>query len=347
MKLRMSFPMAVVLAVGFAQMAQAAVPPGWIKAGNAPNDYEIAIDPSVSMAGKQSASIMAKAGSKADGFATLMQMIAADDYRGARLRLSGYLRTEAADRAQMWMRVDGPNAKAVAFDNLDSHPLTGTTAWTRYEIVLDVPPNGADIVFGFFLKGAGKVWGDGFRLERVGASVPVTTADPPLPRGPVNLDFADSGSRQMAVWVQRKLLFTGGGRDTQYTCEGFRDDMKSVLQQMGARMSDLDVREYACPARAGVNATFWTLVPLQGAAASGQTPVEAQWRNVEIHFDDNVAQLGGVAGQNGRCDLLKQIQQKIVPFFAVRNVEFSGGDCIRYQNHARLQLQVLKPSGAN
>ncbi|MGH9920263.1 MAG: hypothetical protein ACRD6W_15520, partial [Nitrososphaerales archaeon] len=138
--------------------ALAAAPPGWIITGSAPADYAFAIDTTTAASGKQSASITAKHG--ANGFGALMQTIAADDYRGSRVRLSGYLRTEAANRAQMWMRVDGGDRKVLAFDNMDSRPVTGTTGWRQYDIVLDVPSDSVDIAFGFFLVSSGKVWGD-------------------------------------------------------------------------------------------------------------------------------------------------------------------------------------------
>jgi len=105
-----------------------------------------------------------------------MQKIAADDYRGSRCRLSGYLRSEAAARAQMWMRVDGLSHVVLAFDNMGSHPVTGTTDWTLYEIVLDVPTDSVAIAFGILLAGSGKVWGDNFKLEKVESSVPVTAS---------------------------------------------------------------------------------------------------------------------------------------------------------------------------
>jgi hypothetical protein len=199
MRLRGVFAAALVVGLGLALSTQAAVPPGWTKAGSAPADYVFDVDATTAVNGKQSASITAKPGATSGGFGTLMQIIAADNYRGGRWRLSGYLRTETANRAQMWMRVDGANAKALSFDNMDSHPVTGTTGWTRYEIVLDVPPESVDIAFGFLLQSSGKVWGDGFRLEKVDATVPVTFAGPPLPRDPVNLDFEASDATQTAV----------------------------------------------------------------------------------------------------------------------------------------------------
>jgi hypothetical protein len=179
----------------------AAAPPGWVIAGSAPADYEFAVDSTTAASGKRSASITARSGAKSAGFGTLMQTVAADDYRGARIRLSGYLRTEAANRAQMWMRVDGDSGKVLAFDNMDSRPVTGTTGWTRYGIVLEVPPDSVDIAFGFFLISGGKAWGDGFKLEKVDNSVPVTSALRTLPRSPANPDFEDEDPSQVRTAV--------------------------------------------------------------------------------------------------------------------------------------------------
>ena len=55
----------------------------------------------------------------------LKQMFAADDYRGGRWKLTARMRTEDAKKAQLWMRVDGPDRKMNAFDNMDDRPVTG------------------------------------------------------------------------------------------------------------------------------------------------------------------------------------------------------------------------------
>jgi hypothetical protein len=181
----------VVLGLALTGLALSAPPAGWIVAGSAPGDYEFAVDSTTAAGGKRSASITAKPGAKPGGFGTLMQTIAADDYRGSRWRLSAYMRTEGAKRAQMWMRIDGPLHKVMGFDNMGSRPVTGTTGWTRYDIVLDVPAESVAIAFGFFLNGGGKVWADAFKLEKVDATEPVTASDPVLPRSPSNLDFEE------------------------------------------------------------------------------------------------------------------------------------------------------------
>jgi hypothetical protein len=169
--------------------SMAAAPKGWIVAGSAPTDYEYGTDVGKSTDGSKSAFIKAKTGTKDSGFGTLMQMFAADDYRGGRWKLTARMRTEDAKKAQLWMRVDGPDRKMNAFDNMDDRPVTGDSEWRNYEIVLDVAPDSVAVAFGFFLFGGGQVWADDFKLERVPSSVPVTGKAGQQARNPTNLSF--------------------------------------------------------------------------------------------------------------------------------------------------------------
>ena len=189
--------------LGAIATARAEIPAGWIVAGSTPKDFDFSRDSREAWQGHNSALIEAKSGVASKGFGTLMQTISAEDYRGGRLRLSGYLKTQDAARAQMWMRVDATDRNVVSFDNMDDRPITGTTGWTRYEIVLNVPPNGLDVAFGFLLTQSGKVWGTNFKLEKTDTSIPLTSTGPAmLPKEPVNLDFegtADSKSSPTAA----------------------------------------------------------------------------------------------------------------------------------------------------
>jgi len=176
------------LLAGLSLAASAAAPPGWMVAGNAPQDYEYGTETKAEDASR-SAFIKAKPSADGKGFGTLMQMISADEYRGGRWKLSARMRTDGAHKAQMWMRVDGPDNAMKAFDNMDDRPVSGTTAWKRYEIVLDVPQDSVGVAFGFFLFGSGQVWADDFRFERVSANTPVTGKRPDRLIAPANLDF--------------------------------------------------------------------------------------------------------------------------------------------------------------
>jgi hypothetical protein len=90
--------------------------------------------------------------------------------------------------AGFWMRVDEPQSNAISFDNMQDRPIKGTTGWTTYQIVLDVPENSSDIAFGLLLNGAGQVWLSNFHFEVVSNNVP-TTGKANIPDLPVNLNF--------------------------------------------------------------------------------------------------------------------------------------------------------------
>ena len=161
-----SHPIATaVVTLSATALALAAAPAAWIVAGSAPGDYEFDAN---------NLSIAAKPDASEYGFGTLMQKVDAGTYRGSRWRLSARMRTSEAHHAQMWMRVDGQDDKVLGFDNMGSRPVSGTTRWKAYDIVLDVPADSAAIAFGFFLNGSGAVWAEDFQMVKVDDSVAVT-----------------------------------------------------------------------------------------------------------------------------------------------------------------------------
>jgi hypothetical protein len=170
------------------------LPAGWFRAGSNPADYEMAVDPS---GGRNGAAAFIKSRTAAptvDGFGTLMQQFTGEEYRGKRLRLSGYVKASGISNwSGLWMRVDGPDKTTpLAFDNMQGRPIKGTQDWRRYEIVLDVPPTATSIAFGILLAGPGQAWIDDLQFEVVGATVPTTNlmgGQPTGARGPSNLNF--------------------------------------------------------------------------------------------------------------------------------------------------------------
>lgn len=75
------------------------------------------------------------------------------------------------------MRIDPTdrNSKEVlGFDNMHDRPVTGTTDWTKYEIVLVVPEGASEIVYGALLVGEGQIWIDSADVQIVGNDVPTT-----------------------------------------------------------------------------------------------------------------------------------------------------------------------------
>jgi beta-lactamase regulating signal transducer with metallopeptidase domain len=107
------------------------------------------------------------------GFA---QACMADDYRGKRVRFSAWMKTEdVRGAAGIWMRVDGERRHGLQGDYISDRPVRGTTGWTRYSAVLDVPEEAVSLDYGFAIpEGTGQAWFSEPRLEVVGLDVAST-----------------------------------------------------------------------------------------------------------------------------------------------------------------------------
>ena len=134
------------------------VPKGW--GGGPPGTF--AVDDQVVHGGRWSLRIERKADAP-DQFTAVTRMLPID-FAGGRLELSGFLRTEnVAGFAGLWMRQDGDSG-VVAFDNMESRRLNGTTEWTEYTIALPLAPGAKRLFFGVLAAGGGRVWADDLRL---------------------------------------------------------------------------------------------------------------------------------------------------------------------------------------
>jgi len=175
---------------------------GWEEPTGNPPRYLVVADEQEHHSGRFSASLSCTLCSSAP-FGTLIQTIRADDYRGKHVRLAAYVKSADVQRwAGLWMRVDSHARRAMAFDNMNTRAIKATTGWTRYEIVLDVPDDGAQIAFGVLLVGDGRVWADTFTVTPVDTSVESTdvglapeyaevAVGTEVPRGPRNLSFEE------------------------------------------------------------------------------------------------------------------------------------------------------------
>jgi hypothetical protein len=164
--------------------AQKATPKGWFVTESAPKLYESGLDTDTPCEGPRSAYLRSLQPSPS-GYGTFMQAFDAEAFRGKRLRFSAVVRTEDVQGwAGLWMRVEGEEPREpLAFDNMQSRALTGTTPCKRYEVVLDVPEEAKAILAGLLLSGTGKAWVGAVRFEPVDTSVPVTNllVQKPLP----------------------------------------------------------------------------------------------------------------------------------------------------------------------
>jgi hypothetical protein len=207
------------------QTAQA--PKGWSLTGSHREHYYLTTDGKARHGGKSSATLISKNSASDDGFGSMKQEIKADNYRGRRVRYSGYLKAElAAQRAALWMRVEGADGKILAFDNMDERPATGTTAWKKYEIVLDVPEAAQHIALGAHFEGKGQIWVDDLKLEVVGQDVAATdmNASPELKR---EMEEADEEYRrtrkeefERAVRQTKERLSSMPARPVNFDFEG-------------------------------------------------------------------------------------------------------------------------------
>ena len=180
---------APTLAFCLASMLSAgqSLPAGWMLAGDKPKEYTVNVVTTGHTGAK--AALLDCVATKPSGFGTLMQMFDATKYRGKRLRLTSYVKTnDVTGWAGLWMRVDGSSAPSLAFDNMQDRPIKGTTNWVQYSVVLDVPDSAQAIAFGVLLHGAGSAWVDDFNFEVVGPEV-ATSGKPSLPSTPQNLGF--------------------------------------------------------------------------------------------------------------------------------------------------------------
>ncbi len=177
----------LLILIGYAQDSDV---PGWSLAGNSRELYAISVDRQVKHGGNNSGTIwcnsldcsrpmvvpMGEYQFAQDRFGTLSQSFRADSYRQKRVRLTAWVRSEAAGRANIWMRVDGPDGEVLAFDNMQrrKQATTGTTDWHQQEIVLDVSRQAAAIFYGLILEKSGQAWVDDFAFEIVDRKVKST-----------------------------------------------------------------------------------------------------------------------------------------------------------------------------
>lgn len=164
------------------------LPEGWFKAGSKPKSYDMGIDKGAGQDGKNVATIKS-IDKKIDGFGTLMQNSLPQKYLGQRVRMTGFVKSkDVKDKAGLWFRVDQANSKkSLAFDNMYNRPVTGTTDWKKYEIVLDVPLNASKLAYGALLAGTGQIWFDNINFEIVDSTIATTGIK--QNKEPVNLNF--------------------------------------------------------------------------------------------------------------------------------------------------------------
>ena len=147
----------------------------WSLGGSAPSSYQAGFDSTTTCNGEASLRLASSTASPND-FGEMGRDRAPASWLGHRVRLSGWVRTSAVTGwAGLWMRVDSAQSTGIAFDNMQCRAITGTTDWTRYEVVLDVATNATNVAYGVLLAGQGSVWLDDVSLDVVDACEATTS----------------------------------------------------------------------------------------------------------------------------------------------------------------------------
>jgi len=107
---------------------------------------------------------------KGGAWTSVMQAIDATSYRGKKIRVTGWVRTDGRNdvKAGLWVRVDRPAGMGF-FDNMMNRAI-GATEWTEAVIEGTVDGDARVLNFGCLVNGSGTAWFDGIRIEVVGSS---------------------------------------------------------------------------------------------------------------------------------------------------------------------------------
>ena len=149
---------------GFEQQDEQGLPRGW-GVGRA-ESYRAAVDCNVAYEGRCSLRFEGDRTSERR-FLAASRRAPVDRAAGHVAVLSGMICTENVEggRAGFWMRIDGAAGRMIALENMQASGPSGNTAWRRYTVALDVPPEAKQIVFGPILSGSGRAWFDDVHLE--------------------------------------------------------------------------------------------------------------------------------------------------------------------------------------
>ena len=150
---------------------------GWNRIGS--TDYAFALDSVVKHGGRYALQTAYRINT---GFGGSYWRIPAT-FGGKKLTLTGFVRTQDTGSdpntfAGLWMRVDDVAGNRVAFDNMQSRGIKGTTDWRQYTITLPLPDDAENIHIGGLLVGKGTAWFDDFVL---------TVDGKPIDKAPVKI----------------------------------------------------------------------------------------------------------------------------------------------------------------
>lgn len=177
---------------------------------------------------------------------------------------------------------------------------------------------------------------------------------------------ADGSPTVNAVWVEHELSFTFMGVTSHYSCDGLRDKVRRILQDLGARPG-FKVTSRGCihltgpdrmpgvrivaalpreatPEVVGQLASDASRKQLAARATGGPAAeATAQFAARARRVDFRSGPTGYV--QDGDCELMEQLRDDLFPRLGVRVVEHDI-DCVPHQINpgaVRMTVEVLEP----
>jgi len=135
---------------------------------------------------------------------------------GKRIRMSAFVKVDRVVHAGIWLRIDAADGDTVGFDNMDDRPIAGTSDWTRFDVVVDVPPDAVRLAYGILLIGEGHAWIDDVTFETVGTDVALTGPYKPGRAGSAVKTPASTAAPSTAVAATEPEPSRGIGRNLDF-----------------------------------------------------------------------------------------------------------------------------------
>ena len=137
----------------------------------------------------------------------------------------------------------------------------------------------------------------------------------------ISLLLASAGpaSALDAVWQQHELTIGYQGLTTDYSCQGLRDKVESLLLFFGARKEGMKVSAYGCAAgpyrpvpAVNLKLKFETLAPADPGA---EDVVAAHWVERDLFAQKKIQQQAPQRITRGDCEVVERFTALVLPSF--------------------------------
>ena len=171
------------IALGWATTASACggssekcCPPGWDFQYLTTGGCELEVSRAVAHSGSSSVLVKDKKDHEDPGCAAVLaQHVRADAYRGKRVRVSAFLRTEGFRGEVALVMSVRSEQRQLGFSMMERRVTSAATDWGEYSVVLEIPADSLLFTFNINVFGNGRVWADSITVD----VVPDSTLIPP------------------------------------------------------------------------------------------------------------------------------------------------------------------------